>query len=138
MAMNMLGDAITCRWTVRVAALMAVSLLAGGACSRDRPSRAERAVELVGALPERDLVRFQRCARDEDCTWTTNGCCDCANGGNEIGIARSQETSFKKSLACATKNIPCTMMAIEPACGTGEIKCEASRCVFRSSTELLP
>lgn len=89
-------------------------------------------------VPERDLAAFQRRARDEDRTWATNGCCDCANGGNEIGIARNQDAAFKKRLARGTKNRPCTMMAIELACGTGEIKCEASRCVFRPSAELLP
>jgi hypothetical protein len=84
---------MTCRHLAHVAALVAAVMLAGTACSRDRPSRAERAVERVGAVPESDLAPFQACARDEDCTWTTNGCCDCANGGNEIGIARRQEAS---------------------------------------------
>jgi hypothetical protein len=138
MAMNTSSASMACRHLAHVAALVAASMLAGTACSRERPSRAERAVERVGALPESDLTPFQACARDEDCTWATNGCCDCANGGNEIGVARRQEAAFKERLACTTKNIPCHMMAIEPPCGTGEIKCESSRCVFRSSGQLLP
>jgi hypothetical protein len=137
MAMNTYIGAMTCKQLVHVAVLVAASMLVV-ACSRDRPSRAEGAVQRVGALPERDLAPFQACARDEDCTWTTNGCCDCGNGGVEIGVARSREAAFKASLACATKNVPCTMMMIEPPCGTGEVRCESSRCVFHSAVQKLP
>jgi hypothetical protein len=138
MAMNDFGGAMTCRQLLRLGALLAVSMIVGGACDRDRPSRAERAVERVGAVPEPELAPFQACTRDEDCTWTTNGCCDCVNGGIEIGVARGQEAAFKERLACTTKNVVCRMMGSDRPCGTGEIKCESSRCVFHSSVDQLP
>jgi hypothetical protein len=135
--MNTYGST-TIKQLVHVAVLVAVSIFTSSACNRDRPTRAEGAVQRVGALPERELALFQACARDEDCTWTTNGCCDCGNGGIEVGIARAQEAPFKESLACANKNCPCTMMMIEPPCGTGEVRCESSRCVFQSAVQKLP
>ena len=138
MAMNTLVHAKSRGWLVHAAALVAAWALVAGGCDRDRRSRTERAVDRVGALPEREIAPFQACARDEDCTWTTNGCCDCANGGIEIGIARGQELAFKERLACATKNIPCHMMANDRVCGTGQIKCERSRCIFRPPFEQLP
>jgi hypothetical protein len=70
------------------------------------------------ALPERELAPFQACARDEDCTWTINGCCDCVNGGIEIGVGRAQEAAFKARLACGTKNVVCRMMGIWSSIGS--------------------
>jgi hypothetical protein len=83
-------------------------------------------------LPASELMPYQRCEVDQDCMWATNGCCDCANGGTEVAIARAQEAAFRARFDC--ENLPCTTMGRRPPCGTGKVACESERCVFRAAS----
>jgi hypothetical protein len=87
----------------------------------------------TGPLPDAELAPYQACATDADCTWITNGCCDCANGGTEIAVARGQEAAFRARFECT--NLPCTTIGRTPECGTGTVACERARCVFRPAVE---
>lgn len=109
--------------TQRAFALVAITLGALG-CGGEQARRGD-------PLPASELEQYQLCETDQDCMWTTNGCCDCANGGTEVSIARSQEASFRARFDCA--NLPCTTMGRRPPCGTGEVACESRLCVFRAA-----
>jgi len=75
------------------------------------------------------LKPFQVCMADSDCVFTNNGCCDCANGGIEVAVAKNRLEDFKKIFAC--DNIACTEKARIPACGTGSIQCVNALCQFK-------
>lgn len=82
-------------------------------------------------LPISSLDEYRRCVRDDQCTWINNGCCDCANGGEDIAVALDKAKAFRARFDCA--NTPCTAMDIEPPCGTGEATCKAGLCVFHEA-----
>lgn len=79
-------------------------------------------------LPISSLVEYRRCERDEQCTWVNNGCCDCANDGEDIAVAVDKKEAFRARFDCS--DTPCTAMDIDPPCGTGKAACEAGLCVF--------
>ena len=76
-----------------------------------------------------ELESYQACGSDEDCIWITNGCCDCANGGVEVAIARTKKSAFEARFDCS--NLPCTSRGREVECGTGTVACQNALCVFR-------
>jgi hypothetical protein len=82
-------------------------------------------------MPVAELDQYRACVRDDDCVWVTNGCCDCANGGIEVAIARSQKAAFEARFDCS--NLPCTRRGREIECGTGSVACENALCVFRAA-----
>jgi len=75
------------------------------------------------------LQSFQQCKSDKDCMFANNGCCDCANGGQEVSIRRDLLGAFNDLFLC--NNVICTGKGREPPCGTGENRCEKNQCVFR-------
>lgn len=79
-------------------------------------------------LPPSKLAPYQACQTDSDCVWVQNGCCDCANGGEDIAIARNQEAAFRAQFSC--QGVGCTEVDREPACGTGSVACKSGRCAF--------
>ncbi|HEX7477416.1 MAG TPA: hypothetical protein VF331_06395 [Polyangiales bacterium] len=62
---------------------------------------------------------------DAQCTYEVNGCCDCANGGQEIAVAHDQVDAFRARFACTGG---CTQRYRE--CGTGKVACERGLCVY--------
>lgn len=84
-----------------------------------------------GPLPLSELDAYRHCERDTQCTWVNNGCCDCANGGEEVAVAITKKDAFRALFECA--NTPCTEMSVEPPCGTGSVACEAGLCVFHGA-----
>src|SRR5687768_11842552 len=42
-------------------------------------------------MPVAEIDPYRACVRDDDCLWVTNGCCDCANGGIEVAVARNRK-----------------------------------------------
>jgi hypothetical protein len=84
-------------------------------------------------MPAAELAPYQACARDADCIFATNGCCDCANGGVEVAIACDQKAAFEARFDC--NNLPCTERGREIECGTGTVACENTLCVFHHAAE---
>lgn len=68
------------------------------------------------------LEGIQACKVDSDCKWVDTGCCGCQQGGNEIVINKTQETTYKllykplclKEPNCSNKN----------ACHAEEVFCD--------------
>lgn len=81
-------------------------------------------------ISEIELGRYQYCATDKDCVWVINGCCDCANGGEEIAINKKFEEIFKKRFDCL--NVSCTERTPIPPCGSGVVSCINHKCKYFS------
>jgi len=87
--------------------------------------------KLRNALPvaPRILRSFQACQSDNDCMFVNNGCCDCANGGQETSIRRDLLGKFNDLFLC--NNVICTEKGRIPPCGTGTTQCQRNLCVFK-------
>ncbi len=83
-------------------------------------------------LSSSELAPFQVCSEDSDCKFVTNGCCDCANGGDEIAINSSQEADFNSMFDCSSTS--CTEMARTPPCGCGTVSCVGRLCTYNTDT----
>lgn len=68
------------------------------------------------------LKKYQACDHASDCVRVTNGCCDCANGGDTAAIHRKHEKKFRDLFPCklsvCTQRAGDCMFAI-PACENG-------------------
>lgn len=78
--------------------------------------------------PLSKLEPFRKCQIDSDCVFANNGCCDCANGGQEVAINRSKINEFRALFDC--EGVACTEVARIPPCGTGTVSCNQGLCVF--------
>jgi hypothetical protein len=85
-------------------------------------------------IPEKELERYQYCGEDSHCMAVQNGCCDCANGGKDIAIARDAEKDFKARFDCG--RAACTLMASIPPCGSGVVSCVNHRCHYFTHKEV--
>lgn len=81
-----------------------------------------------GPLDKFELGRFQYCGSDADCIHVTNGCCDCANGGEDVAINKDYQERFRQKFDCL--NVACTMRAAEPPCGSGVVSCVDHKCRY--------
>jgi len=70
---------------------------------------------------------YRACTIDTDCVLAQNGCCDCANGGEDIAIYRDQVAAFTARFECHG----CTEIGGD--CGRGAITCENKLCTYRES-----
>ena len=115
---------MTTRTLILLSWLVALCCSACGRSGADGPS---------GKVPRplSSLESYRHCERDDQCVWVNNGCCDCANGGEDIAVAIEKKAAFRSQFQC--DNTPCTMMSVEPPCGTGKVACEAGLCVFHPS-----
>lgn len=69
-----------------------------------------------------ELKQFQKCEDTTHCIRVTNGCCDCANGGDTTAVDRAFDKKFETLFSCE-KTI-CTQKAgdcnfREPECVNG-------------------
>lgn len=85
-------------------------------------------------LPETDIREYQGCSSDSDCVVAVNGCCDCANGGQDVAVNKGRMTDFRLRFNC--ENIVCTQLATEPPCGSGVVTCVSHQCRYISKLEL--
>lgn len=81
-------------------------------------------------MEERFTLEYRACEVDTDCVLALNGCCDCANGGRDIAIARDQAAAFNARFACTGA---CTERGGD--CGRGTIACEGKLCVYHPPRE---
>ncbi len=79
-------------------------------------------------LPPDKIVEFQQCTRDADCVYARNGCCDCANGGEETAVNKAKLADFQQLFDC--KRVGCLEKAAVPPCGSGAVSCAAALCVY--------
>ena len=86
----------------------------------------------TGIIPASVLSQYQSCTSDDDCTFVNNGCCDCANGGEEAAINASNEDAFNARFDC--DDITCTGVARVPPCGSGTVSCVYGKCSYSVET----
>lgn len=79
-------------------------------------------------LPAEKLGEFQQCSRDADCVYAQNGCCDCANGGQETAVNKKRLDDFTKLFDCA--RVGCTQKGSVPPCGSGVVACVSGACTY--------
>ncbi len=81
-----------------------------------------------GPLPEPATREYRDCQEDADCVFANNGCCDCANGGEEIAVSTARLADFEARFDC--EGVACTEMARSPACGCGIASCVEGLCTY--------
>jgi hypothetical protein len=110
----------------RVLGMSLVSgLLALMACTKETSEVEAREVPPLAAS---ELTQYQACTQDADCTHAQNGCCDCANGGEDTAVNKQQLSAFRARFDC--KDTPCTMKLAVPDCGSGTVHCTSGRCTY--------
>jgi hypothetical protein len=100
--------------------LLCAGLVLGAGCGRKGLSE---------PMAETRTLEYRACESAEQCVYTHNGCCDCANGGTDIAVRREKLAAFRAQFSCA--GVGCTEM--EGACGQGRVACEGGRCVYRDA-----
>lgn len=84
----------------------------------------------LGTLSYGETLMYRSCEVNEDCVYAQNGCCDCANGGEDIAVNKDLKETFSRLFTLSCGNVACTMVGAIPACGTGTVECSAGICEF--------
>ena len=79
-------------------------------------------------LEEFELARYQYCGQDSDCVAVTNGCCDCANGGEDVAVNKLRVEAFRKRFDCL--HVSCAGQDADPPCGEGVVTCLNHKCKY--------
>lgn len=82
-------------------------------------------------LPDAQTLEYRDCSVDEDCVVAQNGCCDCANGGEDIAVRADEVQEFRSRFDCGEAS--CTLLGSDPPCGCGFATCEAGQCTYHHS-----
>ena len=85
--------------------------------------------ENINPLPTEAVKEYQVCAEDSDCVVAQNGCCDCANGGEDVAINKNKKVNFLAQFSCEA--IMCTQLARIPGCGKEEVECAQGLCKLK-------
>jgi hypothetical protein len=109
-------------------ALCAVLISCGAGVNSDPVSP-----DAGGPMSDSETLQYRGCAQDLDCIYVQNGCCDCANGGEDIAVEVTKLTEFMEKFDCT--NVACTMIAATPACGTGTVACKTGLCEYTAAVE---
>ena len=80
-----------------------------------------------------ELAKYQYCGSDADCVGEINGCCDCANGGEEVAINKERIAAFRANFECL--HVACGDKAPETPCFSGVVSCVNHRCKYFSQEE---
>ncbi len=75
-----------------------------------------------------ELAKYQYCGQDSDCVGAINGCCDCANGGQEIALNKDRLEAFRKNFECL--QFACGDKSPETPCFSGVVSCVEHRCKY--------
>jgi len=86
----------------------------------------------LGVLSDSETLSYRNCSVDSNCVYTTNGCCDCANGGEDIAVNKDKLNDFNALFSCSGA---CTMIGAVPPCGSGTVSCQSGLCVYTKATE---
>lgn len=85
----------------------------------------------VKPLSRVEMLRYTNCATDRDCIYVQNGCCDCANGGQDVAVNKLRLEEFKSQFDC--REAACTRRAAVTPCGSGVVSCIERRCRYLST-----
>ena len=113
-------------------AWLAIGLLGCSACAScrgktvDPTNENEGRGKLTSPMDEQLTRKYRACSVDADCVLALNGCCDCANGGEDIAVSGARAAAFQASFACSRA---CTEMGGD--CGRGTVQCENQICTYR-------
>jgi len=110
--------------TLLCAGTMLLVAVASG-CSKQDPVPAAAP---SAPLSDKEVEAYQACTTDEDCVYERNGCCDCANGGSDAAINHKRVDAFRARFTCGLT--PCTLLDVEPKCGSGKVACVAGKCSY--------
>ncbi|MGZ3655155.1 MAG: hypothetical protein ACXVCS_06355 [Bdellovibrionota bacterium] len=88
----------------------------------------------VRPLDPSELRQYQTCEDDSNCIRVTNGCCDCANGGDTAAINRKFDKQFQSHFDC--RKIICSQKA--GACNFREPVCVNGFCALGPQRKLFP
>ena len=121
--------------TIKHLILIAACTLSAWACapspepSSDIPPQAapEPSTKFSEPMQDHLTLEYRACKVDTDCVLALNGCCDCANGGDDIAIARDKVSAFKARFSCTGG---CTERGGN--CGQGTITCENNLCMYKA------
>ena len=80
---------------------------------------------LKTSMPEAETLKYRTCTTDSDCIYINNGCCDCANGGEELSININQQEEFQDEFDC--NDVSCTEIATQQ-CPDLEVQCVNTIC----------
>jgi hypothetical protein len=107
--------------------------LLGTACASTAPASSSpsndpeaQTSKFAEPMPTHLTLDYRACTNDADCVLAQNGCCDCANGGEDIAVRRDRAAAFRERFRCEDG---CT--EIGGSCGQGTITCEEQLCVYR-------
>ena len=73
---------------------------------------------------------YRSCSRDTDCVVALNGCCNCANGGEDIAVNKARREAFAAHFDCSRTH--CTEMGAMAPCGSGSVQCVEGLCTYRA------
>lgn len=93
-----------------------------------KPQSTEPERTVSRALDEVELARYQYCSNDSDCVYAVNGCCDCANGGENAAVNIKNYAEFRSRFKC--QRVACTYKTANPVCGSGVVSCISNRCKY--------
>jgi len=79
-------------------------------------------------LPRFELRQFRYCGSDSDCIKANNGCCDCANGGQDVAINKQRLSEFRGKFDCM--DVTCTEVKTTPPCASGVVSCVNHLCEY--------
>lgn len=116
---------VPCR--VLIASTLLVLLSAGAAC-------ADAKKPIKTPLDSFELGKYQYCGSDRDCVVANNGCCDCANGGEDVAVNKERLEAFRERFDCL--HVQCTMRASVPPCGSGLVSCINHRCKYHKREDV--
>jgi hypothetical protein len=122
------------------AALMLAAALVLGGCGTAEETREEATPEwmlhpnpAMQPISAAETVPYRQCTQDTDCIVVQNGCCSCANGGEDIAIHRDRREAFQARFDC-TKGVFCTEVGAVVPCGSGQARCVDASCAYIAPT----
>ena len=86
-------------------------------------------------MAQADTQGYRACTQDDECVYVTNGCCDCANGGEDLAIRKDRMDAFRATFTC---NQGCTEVGAIPACGSGSVHCVQGACTYTAGASTAP
>ena len=98
------------------------------------PVSAETKGPITTPLDSFELGKYQYCGSDQDCVPVNNGCCDCANGGEDVAVNKERLEAFRARFDCL--HVACTERASIPPCGTGVVSCISHRCHYHKREDV--
>ncbi len=81
----------------------------------------------TGEISEYELSKYQYCGNDDDCIVVSNGCCDCANGSEDVSINKDKLEDFKSRFNCL--NYTCSSNSAHE-CADGVVSCISNQCHY--------